>query len=284
MALSMFLRTPACLNPLLRQSVARFTTKSSAVQSNLPVSTMLLNNTTPLSKAVKSSPILDSVRSLRTSSVRQTFAKDEHAHDHAKLWVIEKSVTALMVPLIPAALMFPNKGLDVAVAILITAHSHWGLEACVVEYCRTIIFGHLLPKLAMLVVYAWSILQLAGLLYLSLNCGGMANAFWRFWLDMGKPCGGEKEAAAAAASSPPKCPPKEPHLNKEKRRETGLEAIAVDYVRAAIFGPVIPKIAIALVYLISVATLGGLFYLISHDVGFGQAVRDIWAVKADKKA
>ncbi|KAJ2944657.1 hypothetical protein O0L34_g4011 [Tuta absoluta] len=189
MALSMFLRTPGCLHPVLRQSLARFTTKSSAMQSNLPASSMLRNNATTLSKPVNSTPILDSVRSLRTSSVRQTFAKDEHAHDHAKLWVIERSVTALMVPLVPAALMFPNKFLDVALAILITAHSHWGLEA-----------------------------------------------------------------------------------------------IAVDYVRAAIFGPVIPKVAIALVYLISIATLGGLFYLISHDVGFGQAVRDIWAVKADKKA
>jgi succinate dehydrogenase (ubiquinone) membrane anchor subunit len=55
-------------------------------------------------------------------------------------------------------------------------------------------------------------------------------------------------------------------------------------VRAAVVGPLLPKLAIGLVYLISAATLGGLFYLISHDVGICNAVRQFWAIRADQKA
>lgn len=63
----------------------------------------------------------------------------------------------------------------------------------------------------------------------------------------------------------------------------GLEAIAVDYVRASIFGPVIPKVAIGLVYLISIATLGGLFYIITHDIGLANSIRQFWSIKAGQK-
>jgi len=56
----------------------------------------------------------------------------------------------------------------------------------------------------------------------------------------------------------------------------GIEAIVHDYVRASIFGETIPKIAVALVYGLSVMTLGGLFYFIYADVGLGQAVRMLW--------
>lgn len=64
----------------------------------------------------------------------------------------------------------------------------------------------------------------------------------------------------------------------------GLEAIAVDYVRASIFGPIIPKIAIGLVYLLCIATLGGLFYVITHDVGIANTIRNIWAIKSEQNA
>lgn len=63
----------------------------------------------------------------------------------------------------------------------------------------------------------------------------------------------------------------------------GLEAVAVDYVRASIFGPLIPKIAIGLVYLLSIATLGGLFYIISHDVGLANGIKQLWAIKSDSQ-
>ena len=53
----------------------------------------------------------------------------------------------------------------------------------------------------------------------------------------------------------------------------GLEAIVVDYIRPALFGSLIPKIAIAYVYMLSIAALAGLFYFNYTDVGLGVAIR-----------
>ena len=53
----------------------------------------------------------------------------------------------------------------------------------------------------------------------------------------------------------------------------GIEAIVVDYVRPTIFGPVIPRIALGSVYLLSALALGGLFYFNYTDVGIVTAIR-----------
>ncbi|KAM3959314.1 succinate dehydrogenase, subunit D [Aphomia sociella] len=180
MAFSMFLRNRACTSYVFNQQIMRFATQSvlkqNTVASTLPIKSLALTQS-------NSTPILNSVRSFRTSMVRLSDAK---AHDHSKLWVVEKLTSAALVPLVPLGLLMPNRVFDSVLAILITAHSFWGLEA-----------------------------------------------------------------------------------------------IVVDYVRASIFGPVIPKIAIGLVYLISIATLGGLFYLISHDIGIANSFRQLWAIKSD---
>ncbi|XP_026332938.1 succinate dehydrogenase [ubiquinone] cytochrome b small subunit, mitochondrial isoform X1 [Hyposmocoma kahamanoa] len=181
MALSMFLRTPACASRLISQHVRRLALQPALAQRTL-------TNTLPAScislKESKNTPTLNAVREFKTTPVH---CAAEHAHDHSRLWVIERAVTAVMLGAIPAALIMPNKILDSVVAILITAHSFWGLEA-----------------------------------------------------------------------------------------------VAVDYVRESIFGKIIPKIAIALVYLIHIATLGGLFYIISHDIGIANTIRQLWSIKSVK--
>lgn len=53
----------------------------------------------------------------------------------------------------------------------------------------------------------------------------------------------------------------------------GVEAIVTDYIRPSIFGPTIPKISIALVYVLSSLALGGLFMFNYTDVGITQATR-----------
>ncbi|XP_050664042.1 succinate dehydrogenase [ubiquinone] cytochrome b small subunit, mitochondrial [Leptidea sinapis] len=181
MAFSMFLRRPACTTRLLSQQLVALSKPTHCslnpkmIASIAPLQNSLLKSETPISNVI---------RSFKSSTVHE-----EHPHDHSKLWVIEKLTSAAMVPLIPICLMMPNKIFDSILAILITAHSFWGLEA-----------------------------------------------------------------------------------------------IAVDYVRASIFGPILPKIAIGLVYLISIATLGGLFYIITHDVGLANAIKQLWAVKAKQNA
>ena len=56
----------------------------------------------------------------------------------------------------------------------------------------------------------------------------------------------------------------------------GIEAIVVDYVRESVFGTVIPKLGVALVYALSAFTLGGLFYFTYSDVGLANAIRMLW--------
>ncbi|KAJ8714242.1 hypothetical protein PYW08_007862 [Mythimna loreyi] len=180
MAFSTFLRAPACKNLTWTQQMRKLTTQTSLqrpVASLLPASTQLFKELTT------STPIINSVRSLRTTPVMSGTP-----HDHSKLWVIEKGVAVALVPLVPLGLLLPNKLFDAALAILITAHSFWGLEA-----------------------------------------------------------------------------------------------IAIDYVRPSVVGPILPKIALGLVYLICIATLGGLFYIISHDVGIGNMIRQIWSIKSDRQ-
>jgi succinate dehydrogenase (ubiquinone) membrane anchor subunit len=56
----------------------------------------------------------------------------------------------------------------------------------------------------------------------------------------------------------------------------GLEAIVVDYIRPSIFGPVIPKVSLWLLYLLSIFSLGGLFYFNYTDVGIVNGVKMGW--------
>ncbi|XP_054720181.1 succinate dehydrogenase [ubiquinone] cytochrome b small subunit, mitochondrial-like [Uloborus diversus] len=56
----------------------------------------------------------------------------------------------------------------------------------------------------------------------------------------------------------------------------GFEAIAEDYARPQMVGAALSKAAMALVYALSVFTLGGLFYFNYSDVGLGQAIRLLW--------
>ncbi|XP_055903519.1 succinate dehydrogenase [ubiquinone] cytochrome b small subunit, mitochondrial [Eupeodes corollae] len=60
----------------------------------------------------------------------------------------------------------------------------------------------------------------------------------------------------------------------------GLEAMVIDYVRPVIFGNVVPKVAQGALFLISAATLGGLFYFIYNDIGIAKAVKQLWSIKA----
>ncbi|XP_054167495.1 succinate dehydrogenase [ubiquinone] cytochrome b small subunit, mitochondrial-like [Oppia nitens] len=53
----------------------------------------------------------------------------------------------------------------------------------------------------------------------------------------------------------------------------GLEAVVVDYIRPSIFGKVIPKLAVAYLYGLSIAALVGLLYFNYTDVGLGVAIR-----------
>ncbi|CAK1547474.1 unnamed protein product [Leptosia nina] len=178
MAFSMFLRAPACTSKLFSQQIMRIATQ----QAMKPVAAeRMLSSVLPTQHTIlksNSPPILNAVRSFRTSPA---LLQEEKAHDHSKLWVIEKLTSAVLVPLIPICLILPNKMFDAALAILVTAHSFWGLEAIAVDYVRSSIFGPFIPKLAIALVYIISIATLGGLFYLISNDVGLSNAIKQLW-------------------------------------------------------------------------------------------------------
>ncbi|XP_067618396.1 succinate dehydrogenase [ubiquinone] cytochrome b small subunit, mitochondrial [Eurosta solidaginis] len=59
----------------------------------------------------------------------------------------------------------------------------------------------------------------------------------------------------------------------------GVEAIITDYARPQVVGPLLPKIAHGALILLSIATLGGLFYIIQNDVGIANSVKQVWKIK-----
>ncbi|CAB3249463.1 unnamed protein product [Arctia plantaginis] len=174
MAFSMLLRSPVCTNKALLQQVIKLGTQQSLAQraicSTLPVKVLAVGDN-------KTTPILNAVRSFSTTSVRLS----EKPHDHAKIWIIEKLVSAAMIPIIPIALLAPNRITDSILAILISAHAFWGLEAIAVDYVRASIFGPIIPKLALGLVYLFCIATLGGLFYIITHGNGLSNTILQFW-------------------------------------------------------------------------------------------------------
>lgn len=122
-----------------------------------------------------------SIRQIATTAVRNSASGN-----HATLWTAERAVSAALLVLLPAALIFPSKPLDALLAISVVMHAHWGIEACVVDYVRPIIFGSVIPKVAPALVVAFSALLLGGLLYFISTDIGISRAVRKLWAIKGQ--------------------------------------------------------------------------------------------------
>lgn len=116
----------------------------------------------------------------QSSKILMTRTLSSNAHDHSKMWVLEKAVSAGLLAVIPAAFIFPSPLLDYALALSLVAHVHWGFEAIVVDYVRPVLFGPVIPKVALGGLYVLSIVVLAGLFYLNYSDVGLATAVRMF--------------------------------------------------------------------------------------------------------
>lgn len=58
----------------------------------------------------------------------------------------------------------------------------------------------------------------------------------------------------------------------------GLEGAVIDYARPIILGPVLPKLAILLLYVVSISTLGALIYYNNTSIGIGETFRKFWTI------
>ncbi|XP_066245457.1 succinate dehydrogenase [ubiquinone] cytochrome b small subunit, mitochondrial [Euwallacea similis] len=101
--------------------------------------------------------------------------------DHSKLWSIEKLVSILLLGVVPTMFIYPNKILDNIFSVAVVMHFHWGVEACVVDYVRPIVFGPVIPKLTLGLLYLVSASTLAALIYFNQHQIGIGATVRKFW-------------------------------------------------------------------------------------------------------
>ncbi|XP_023176139.1 succinate dehydrogenase [ubiquinone] cytochrome b small subunit, mitochondrial [Drosophila hydei] len=134
----------------------------------------------PLALAKQISPIV--VRNISVSTPRMASATSSHT----RLWTIERIVSAGLLAVIPAAFIAPSQVLDALLAISVVIHTHWGVEAMVVDYMRPSVVGNILPKVSHIALIIMSVATLGGLFYYIKNDVGLANGIKRFWAIKGK--------------------------------------------------------------------------------------------------
>jgi len=124
--------------------------------------------------------ILSATAITKSSSVISTRPMSGHG-DHVKLWTAERILSGALVPIIPLALIMPCAPLDCLLAFGLTVHSHWGIEAIVVDYVRPSVFGETIPKVAVAMVYGLSAMTLGGLFYFIYADVGIGQAIRLLW-------------------------------------------------------------------------------------------------------
>lgn len=122
-------------------------------------------------------PKLGSTKNFTTTPVKNMSASG----DHTKLWTIERALSAGLLGIVPAAFLIPNPALEYAMALALTAHVHWGIEAIVVDYLRPKVVGDVIAKAGVIGVYVLSAVTLGGLFYFNYSDVGLTQAIKMFW-------------------------------------------------------------------------------------------------------
>lgn len=115
-----------------------------------------------------------------------TAARQSAAGSHAGIWTAERALSVALLAVLPVAIAMPSKTLDTVLAISVVMHAHWGIEAIVVDYVRPVLFGSVIPKVAPLLVVAYSALLLGGLLYFINTDIGIGQTVRKFWAIKGQ--------------------------------------------------------------------------------------------------
>jgi len=107
----------------------------------------------------------------------------QRSGDHVKLWSAERVVSAVMIPGFVGPFLLTTPATDALLCTLCVLHSHWGVEAIVVDYIRPSLFGGstVIPNLAQALVWALSAFTLGALYYFNYTDIGMVNAIKMLW-------------------------------------------------------------------------------------------------------
>lgn len=125
---------------------------------------------------------ITNTRALYTSKMlannqQQADLQSVHSHKHDTLWKAERYLSWALLGVLPAAWVVPHPFMDYAVATSLVVHVHWGVEAIVTDYIRPSIFGPVIPKVSIALVYVLSVLAASGLFIFNWTDVGVTQAF-----------------------------------------------------------------------------------------------------------
>jgi len=118
---------------------------------------------------------------LRAKPLAVTAARHSSDGDHVKLWTAERVLSVGLLAAIPAAVLVPTPAVETVLALSLTLHSHWGIEALVHDYVRPAIFGAWIPRISVALVYGISAMTFAGLCFFVWADVGIVNAVAMLW-------------------------------------------------------------------------------------------------------
>lgn len=137
---------------------------------------------THLARAGLKSGILAPATQLPVTSFSTTLAK-KSSGDHVKMWTAERLVSVIQIPICFVPFLHTTPLTDALFCTFAILHSHWGVEAIVVDYIRPSLFNGstVIPNIAVSLVWALSAFTLGALYYFSYTDVGIINAIKMLW-------------------------------------------------------------------------------------------------------
>merc|ERR1711879_262520 len=117
------------------------------------------------------------------SALFATSAVNRSSGDHVKMWTAERAVSVLQIPALIVPFLYTTPATDAMFCTLAVLHSHWGVEAIVVDYIRPSLFNGstTIPNIAQGLCWLLSIVTLGGLYYFNYTDVGIINAIKMLW-------------------------------------------------------------------------------------------------------
>jgi len=112
-----------------------------------------------------------------------TSVQRQSSGDHVRMWSAERLVSLAQVPAIIIPFLHTTPLTDALFCTLAVLHSHWGVEAIVVDYIRPALFGGntVIPNICIGLVWALSAFTLGALYYFAYTDVGIVNAIKMLW-------------------------------------------------------------------------------------------------------
>jgi succinate dehydrogenase (ubiquinone) membrane anchor subunit len=135
-----------------------------------------------LARAGLRSSVLSPASFLPATSFSTTVAK-RSSGDHVRMWTAERAVSLAQIPACIVPFIYTTPLTDAMFCTLAVLHSHWGIEAIVVDYIRPSLFNGstVIPNIAVGLVWALSAFTLGALYYFNYTDVGIVNAIKMLW-------------------------------------------------------------------------------------------------------